>query len=86
MQYPHYLCDNIIINHFCICNTFIAYVISLRIVSGVHAIPSSFIIYLNILIVCLVFLCFVSLGANVPHGVAKEGVTWEKDGISLFAN
>jgi hypothetical protein len=33
-------------------------------------------IYLNILI----FLYVVGLGANVLHGVAKEGMIWEKDG------
>jgi hypothetical protein len=32
-------------------------------------------IYQNILIFPLVFLCVVGLGANVLHGVAKEGMT-----------
>jgi hypothetical protein len=86
MQYPHYLCDNIIIDHFCICNTFIAYVITLRVVSGVHVIPLILFYNLsNTLIVSLVFLCFAGLGANVSLGVVKEVMTWEKDGIGLFA-
>jgi hypothetical protein len=34
----------------------------------------------TLLILSLVLLCFVSLGTNVLHGVAKEGMTWEKDG------
>jgi hypothetical protein len=29
--------------------------------------------------------CLDGLKANVSHGVVKEGVTWEKDGIGLFA-
>jgi hypothetical protein len=37
------------------------------------------------LILSLVLLYFVGLGANVSHGVAKEGITWEKDDIGLFA-
>jgi hypothetical protein len=68
MQYCHYLYDNIIISHCYLCNTSITYVITLKVVIGVHAIPSfplyyisssnaissSFIIYLNILIFSLV--------------------------------
>jgi hypothetical protein len=37
------------------------------------------------LIFSLVLIYFVGLGANVSHGVAKESITWEKDGIGLFA-
>jgi hypothetical protein len=37
------------------------------------------------LIVFLVFLCFVDLWANVLHGVIKEGMIGEKNGIGLFA-
>jgi hypothetical protein len=69
MQYCHYLYDNIIISYYYVCNVFIAYVITFKVVIGVHAIPSFplyyissssaissyFIIYLNILIFPLFF-------------------------------
>jgi hypothetical protein len=32
-----------------------------------------------------IYFCFAGLKANMSHGVVKEGVTWEKDGIGLFA-
>lgn len=84
MQYLHYLCDNIIINHFCIYNTFIAYVMTLRVLSGVHVIPS--ILFYNLSKHFDCFPCFFAdLKANVSHGVVKVGMTWEKDGIGLFA-
>jgi hypothetical protein len=34
----------------------------------------------TLLIFSLVLFCFVSLGTNVLHGVAKEDMTWEKYG------
>jgi hypothetical protein len=37
-------------------------------------------LYLTILSFSLVFFCFASSRANVSHGVAKEGLTWAKDG------
>ncbi len=89
MEYLHCLCDNIIINHCCVYNTFYAYVINLRIVIGVLSFVIFFIIkcntfiftmYLNILLFLFILSCFASLRANVSHGVAKEGkMTWEKN-------
>jgi hypothetical protein len=39
----------------------------------------------NILIFSLVLFCFVELGANVLHAVAKEAMTWEKDGHRIIS-
>jgi hypothetical protein len=36
------------------------------------------------LIFPLVLICFVGLGANVSHGVTKDGITWEKDGYRFI--
>jgi hypothetical protein len=70
MEYLHCLCDNIIINHCFVHNTFFAYVITLRIVIGVLSFVISFIIKCNTFIFYNVF----------KHlGVAKQGkMTWEK--------
>ncbi len=96
MEYLHCLCDNIIINHCCVYNTFFAYVINLRIVIGVLSFVIFFIIkcntfiftmYLNILLFLFILSCFASLRANVSHGVAKEGkMTWEKNMHRFICN
>ncbi len=76
MQYFHCLCNNIKSSHLCACNIVISFVMY-------------FIIKCNNLVFydsskyfdfSPFFLCVVGLGVNVLHGVAKEGMTWEKDG------
>ncbi len=89
MEYLNCLCDNIIINHCCVYNTFFAHVITLRIVIGVLSFVWSFIIKCNTfifynvfkhLVISLIHFFFLNLGANVSHGIAKEGkMIWEEN-------
>ncbi len=94
MQYPHFLCTNIISNHILLCmqylhclrnnlksshwyecNSFSSFVI-------LFIIKFNTLVFHNLskhLIFSLVFLYFIGLKANASHGVAKEGLTLEKD-------
>ncbi len=83
MQYLHCLRNNLICNYWC--NTLFSFVINLKVVIGVHGIPSSFILYLNISNFSPPFFCSSSSKENVSHWVAKEVWFGEKIGIGLFA-